>query len=43
MEAAGPVDAQSGAHRAFENHKAGFQQLPQALLVAMLKEEDRKR
>ena len=43
MEAAGPVDAQSGAHRSLENQRAGFPQLPQALIVVMFEDKYRKR
>jgi hypothetical protein len=43
MEAAGAVDAESSAHSSLENQRAGFPQLPQAFLIVMTEEKNRKR
>jgi len=43
MEAAGAVDAQSRVHRSLENHRAGFPQLPQAVIIVMTEDRHPKR
>ena len=43
VEAAGAVDAQSRAHSSLENHRAGFPQLPQGIIIVMTEDENRKR
>jgi hypothetical protein len=43
VEAAGAVDGQNTAHSSLENHRTGFPQLPQGIIIVMMKDEDRKR
>jgi hypothetical protein len=39
VEAAGAVDAECSAHSSLENHKAGFPQLPQVVIIVMTEQE----
>jgi hypothetical protein len=37
------MDAESGVHSSLENHSAGFPQLPQAFIIVVTEERNRKR